>query len=257
MSELTISVVSHGHEQMLHQLLSDLEAQPGLDGAQVIVTLNMAGEMFDPARFQRLCLTVIRNSFPRGFGANHNTAFALCKSRWFAVLNPDLRLAGNEPFTSLIRTAEDIGRIGVVAPMVVNGAGLPEDSVRANLTPWSLFVRYVLGRRVAVNARTPARLGGAFFWVAGMCLLFETVVFRGVGGFDERFFLYCEDYDVCARLFGAGYAIAVDRSALIVHDAQRDSHRSRTHLGMHLTSLVRVWTSKAFWTVARSDWTSA
>jgi N-acetylglucosaminyl-diphospho-decaprenol L-rhamnosyltransferase len=256
-SDLTLSVVSHGHGDMLCQLLRELDAQPSLNGARVIVTLNLAMEPFDPTGVRGLSLTVVRNSVPRGFGANHNSAFASCRSRWFVVLNPDLRLAGVEPFNSLARMAKQIENVGVVAPAVINGVGVLEDSVRTNLTPWSIFARNVLGRRVIVDARTPSRRGTPYYWLAGMCLLFEASAFRAVGGFDERFVLYCEDYDICARLYGAGYASAVDSSVQIVHDAQRDSHRSRSHLGLHLSSLMKVWTSRAFWVVTIRNWTGA
>jgi len=249
MTELTLSVVSHGHGPMLERLLAQLNAQGRLAGARVIVTLNLRDESFDAARYPALDLVVIHNTAPRGFGANHNSAFRHCRTAWFGVLNPDLAILGDEPFTRIIDSAQRVPQVGVVAPRVVGADRTPEDSVRANLTPWSLVRRRLLGDRAPLDAHRIARPGSRFFWLAGMCLLASSDAFRAVGGFDERFFLYCEDYDLCARLYNRGYAIVVEPHAQIVHEAQRDSHRSLRHMRWHVASLLKVWMSAAFWRV--------
>jgi GT2 family glycosyltransferase len=108
-------------------------------------------------------------------------------------------------------------------------------------------------RRAAGQSRLPgldpAIEKHGFFWVAGMFLLMRATAYREIGGFDERFFLYCEDYDVCARMRRAGYSIVLAPATLAVHDAQRGSLRSMRHLRWHVASLFRVWTSSAFWWV--------
>ena len=249
MQAATFSVVSHGHGVLLRALLGDMNGALALAGARVIVTLNLSDESFDPTPFSNLAIEVLRNSKPLGFGANHNQAFERCRTPWFVILNPDLRFADSEPFTTLIDRGGRHPRTGLVAPQVVSGSGTPEDSVRANLTPWSLLQRHLLGRRRPIPARQPARLGQPFFWVAGMCLCINSEAFRAVGGFDERYFLYCEDCDLCARLYVAGFALEYDRSVQVVHDAQRDSHGWLKHLRWHLASLVKYWMSKGFWNV--------
>ena len=246
MSRFTFSIVSHGHGALLHALLHDLDAQPTLAGAPVIVTLNIP-EAFDPTRWPRLAITVLRNTTPKGFGANHNAAFAECRTRWFIILNPDLRLVAAEPFSTLAETAVKVPALGAIAPAIVNAAGVPEDAVRANLTPWSLVRRRLLGDRAPVDPNQPARAGAPFYWLAGMCVMFDAAAYRAIAGFDERFFLYGEDYDISARLYDAGYALAVDQRVAVRHDAQRDSHRSFKHLRWHLGSILRIWASPVFW----------
>lgn len=246
MHTLTLSIVSHGHGPLLAHLLDDLSRLKPQSPCQVIVTLNLADEAFDPAAWPALDILILRNEAPRGFGANHNAAFAHCRSNWFVVLNPDLRLPV-DPFALLVERACLDPRLGVVAPRIVNSLGKAEDSLRANLTPWSLFRRAfdrTAGR--AEKVLSPGRHDG-FFWLAGMFLVFPSEAYRRIGGFDERFFLYCEDYDICARLRYHGYRLAMDHRVIAVHDAQRDSRRSRRHLRWHLSSLFKVWMSAAFW----------
>lgn len=253
---LTISTVSHGHGRLLARLLHDLTTLPSAARAQVVITLNLPDEPFDPAAWPALQIHLLRNRVPQGFGANHNTAFSRYGATdWFAVLNPDLRLPV-DPFPALIEAAGEGSALGVLAPRIVDSRGGREDSVRANLTPWSLIQRHWRCAAAGENAELVQQQGperADFCWLAGMFMLFPSQAFRQVGGFDERFFLYCEDYDICARLWAAGFRLKVAGEPFAVHDAQRASHRSLRYLAWHATSLLKVWTSAAFWRVTLSS----
>ena len=248
-NDVTVSIVSHGHAAMLEPLLRGIERCVATGPLNVILTFNLADEPFDPGAFAGLDLRIVRNAVPQGFGANHNAAFRLCRTPWFAVLNPDIRLLDADLFARLQAAAASEANVAVVAPAIFNSTGEAEDAVRTNLTPASLFGRRLRGRRHAMRPRDVIRRGRPFRWLAGMFLLFDSAAYRAVGGFDERYFLYCEDYDLCARLYLAGYGLLSVQDAAVVHDAQRDSHRSARHLRWHLGALWKVWTSSAFWKV--------
>ena len=177
--------------ELLHRLLAQLNAQPSLRNARVVITLNLADEPFDAAPYGALDLRVLRNDSPKGFGANHNAAFALCESPWFGILNPDLALVDQEPFTAMLAglaATDRDDRTGLIAPRVVSADLAPEDSVRANLTPWSLM-RRAMGHRAPLQVSGEAHRGGRFFWVAGMCLLARAEAYQSIGGFGIGFFL--------------------------------------------------------------------
>lgn len=249
--EITLSIVSHGHGLLIERLLDDLSRLGGTAFADIIVTLNLHGEAFEPQAWPALPITVRRNETPLGFGTNHNRAFAQCQSRWFAVLNPDLRLP-EDPFSILSASAAAVPQLGVIAPRIEAPNGALEDSVREHLTPLSLLGRALnrqSGRADVPPNRAVSTPDAGFFWLAGMFMFFPAEAFRTIGGFDERYHLYCEDYDICARLHLGGYAIAVQPAARAVHDAQRDSHRSPRHLLWHMGSLLRTWASGAFWAI--------
>jgi GT2 family glycosyltransferase len=234
---------------MLTKLLLDLAALPTLAGVRVIVTLNLFAEPFDSTRFEPLQIDVLRNEHPRGFGANHNAAFAHCETAWFAILNPDLRVP-HDPFASLFEAAMCWPDAALLGPRVMDPDGNIEDSVRDNLSPLSLVVRRLLGKRNPIQVSGPTKGGERFYWIAGMFMLLRTDAFRSVGGFDERYFMYCEDYDLCARMYVAGYSLVLVSQASVVHAAQRDSHRSLRHLRWHLTSICKAWCSLAYWKVS-------
>lgn len=248
MALVTISIVSHGHDEFVANLLHDLSRQTLADRVDVVLTLNIP-EAFDPSAFDRLRMRIIRNDRPKGFGANHNDALRTATTPWVLVMNPDIRLDDDALIETLIaRHGKD--RTGMVAPLIRNSLGELEDSIRRNLDPFSLLGRVAARRHVAVD---PASDAGRFFWVAGMFMALPLPVWREVGGFDEGFFLYCEDYDLCARLIMRGYRIEFDQTIHAIHDAQRSSRKSTKYLRWHITSLFRVWTSAYFWRIWATD----
>lgn len=236
---------------MLDDLLTDLSAQQGIENCQVVITLNLANECIDQTLYPNLASTVLRNPTPKGFGANHNAALAHCDAPWFIVLNPDIRLPDPSTLQRLIENSPAAGD-GVLAPVIMNSRALAEDSVRLNISPWSLL-RRVLGQRQRYQPSGPAKVDRPFYWLAGMCMVVNAEAYRTMRGFDERFFLYCEDYDLCARLYLAGYKINVLNNVRVIHDAQRNSHRSLAYLRRHLVSLVKVWSSVTFWRIVLAD----
>jgi GT2 family glycosyltransferase len=241
---LTLSIVSHGHGKLVEKLVRQLDEIRELRGARVIVTLNQPGEFvaFEKEAPRYLKMTIIRNSLPLGFGANHNQAFQCCATPWFAILNPDLSIF-TDIFTPLIATACE-REVALVAPLVVRSDGKKEDSVRWNLTPWSL-----LKRKIGVAGESDLD-DGHFRWFAGMFYLVSSRVYRQMGGFDTRYFLYCEDYDLCARMYLAGHHSFFVNDIRVVHDARRATWNSRKHLFMHLSSIWKVWFSMPVWQIA-------
>jgi N-acetylglucosaminyl-diphospho-decaprenol L-rhamnosyltransferase len=72
-----------------------------------------------------------------------------------------------------------------------------------------------------------------------------------VEGFDEGYFMYCEDVDLCLRLRLQGLTLS-KAPARVIHAGQRNSHRRLRHLMWHLRSLLRLWTSVAYREIQRT-----
>lgn len=230
---VTVSIVSHGQWSLIAPLLAQLEQYCRTSIAKVVLTVNIPEPLLLD-RAWNLPIECVNNLRPKGFGANHNAAFAHCRTPWFLILNPDIRLEGDVLSVLLGRTSRDAG---LVTPRILEpGSDVPEP-YRALLTPLELIRRRQAGHR---HPPEPD-------WVAGMFMLIRNEAFAQVGGFDERYFMYCEDFDLCARLRLAGWKLQAETSATVLHLAQRASQRAARPLLWHLTSFVRVWTSRAFW----------
>jgi GT2 family glycosyltransferase len=80
-----------------------------------------------------------------------------------------------------------------------------------------------------------------------MFMLLDSKAFRTLGGFDERFFLYYEDVDLCCRIRLAGCSLTICPAVNVVHDARRASHRNLRFMKWHLASMIRFFCSPVFW----------
>jgi GT2 family glycosyltransferase len=233
MRDVTVSIVSHGQNAMVNMLLMDI-AMRCAERVAVVVTLNRRDAMeLDTAL--PYPLRVVRNAEPKGFGANHNAAFRLCQTEFFCVANPDIRL-GCDPFAPLLETASRPAT-GAVGPLVRNPGGTVEDSARRYPTMLSLLSKALRPQRGPDYefARTPFEVD----WVAGMFMVFPREAYGAVGGFDESYFLYYEDVDLCRRLHRAGKAVFFDPRSEVCHAAQRASRRDLRLALHHVASAFR------------------
>lgn len=241
--DISISVVSHLQIGLVAELLADLDKHCGDSQLELILTLNLDENLpFGLDKFS-YPIKLVRNVTPLGFGANHNQAFIHARGRYFCVMNPDIRLDSN-PFNALLARFDE-PTVGVLAPLVLNVEGGIEDSARRFPTPLKILCK-VFGRcRGPDYAITDAPIYPD--WVGGMFMLFPRGVFERLGGFDQGYFLYYEDVDICARLKLLGLKALVCPQARVVHHAQRSSHRNLTYLRWHLKSMLRFFVSPVFW----------
>lgn len=229
---ITVSVVSHGHCELVHRLLTELCRQARLVD-HVILTHNVPAEPIPPpAGGWPFRLTEIFNQSVAGFGANHNRAFERCTTDYFCILNPDIYLSDDRILAQLLQRASEPG-VGCAYPVLLNPDGSVQDNEREAVSPLALWRRHVLKRPQ-----------GRVDWISGAFWLVSAAAWRQIGGFDERYFMYCEDADFCMRLQLAGWRIArADASA--IHDASWSSRRPGRPMVWHIQSMLRLWLQPA------------
>lgn len=240
-----MSVVSHGQGLLVSQLLDDLRIIDETGTIRVTLTLNIEETLpFDTEMFP-FPIRVVKNSSPKGFGANHNAAFQQFQAdaAYFCIVNPDIRIH-EAIFDVLIQGIEQQKMVGVIAPLVRNSLGQVEDSARSLPTPWSILTKALDLHRN--SSFFPELEYAKVDWVAGMFMLYSREVFARIGGFDERYFLYYEDVNICCRLHLAGFKVVLLSAVSVEHDAQRSSHRNRKYFLWHLGSMTRFFLSLAF-----------
>lgn len=226
---------------MVDSLLNDLSIYCGKD-SEVILTLNIPEVLSFGDRVWPFKLVVIRNSHPRGFAENHNAAFRSSAGAYFCVVNPDIRLI-DSPFSALCITLSQPD-VGVVGPLVLNCEHKIEDSARRFPDPIGIVFR-----KLRLNRGSDYEIQFEQIypdWIAGMFMMFRREVFQDIRGFDERYFLYLEDVDLCARIRLAGKQVVLNPTAAVVHNAQRRSRRSIKYFKWHFSSMARFFLSRVY-----------
>jgi GT2 family glycosyltransferase len=239
---ITVSIVSHLQSNLVKVLLDDIQKCCKTYPLNVLLTLNLPEELsFNPSDYA-FPIKLLSNSKPKGFAANHNQAFLNSNVGFFCILNPDIRI-NKDPFHVLISCFEN-PNVGIVAPLVVNVEGQIEDSARCFPTPFKIICK-VIGR---CKDRDYVIKSVSIYpdWVGGMFMLIPCDIFKRLGGFNEGYFLYYEDVDLCARLRLMGYEIVLSPAARVIHDARRSSHKNLRYLRLHLSSMLRFFCSSVF-----------
>ena len=234
--KLLITIVSHGQLELVNNLLSDL-ALCDLEQCIIVVRSNIDEDL--QISSQNLDCTHVKNLRPAGFSSNHNRNFEMKKSKYFAVLNPDLKIIDPQTFQKLIAIIEDDNK-SLVCPRIVNSKGYLEDSAR-NFPKVLEMLKRFCSVKTKKTAPTPKNIVEKVDWCAGMFHLYPSSLYLKMKGFDEKYFLYCEDVDMGLRLKRNGFSTLVCENILVKHDAQRDSHKSIRHLFYHLRSYVRLY----------------
>jgi len=182
---------------------------------------------------------LIRNATNVGFGRAVNQAVASSKAPLLLMLNPDCQLMpGATAALRLVLAAEPA--CAVVGPRILDPDGAVQGSARGDpdmLT--GLFGRTgalrkllpflpVAQRNVVVDEAVRSGASSVVVdWLSGACLLVRRDAFLAAGGFDERFFMYWEDADLCRRLRGQGYSIRYVPGATAVHKVGQSSRTAR------------------------------
>ena len=237
---IRLSIVSHNQNNLVMALLESIATHCIGTRLAITVVCNLncgSDQVSDQYPFP---VTLLTNNKPRGFGANHNRVFVdTCREPYFCVLNPDI-LFTHDPFPALL-SALTSEKIGVVGPLLWDSKGIIQDNGRPFPTPGRI-ARRLLTRSEHDAIFKPSRQGYVVSdWIAGMFMVFRSSDYKRIGGFDQRYFLYCEDADICLRLRRQGLLTCRHSEAWAIHDPARQSHRHWRYLVWHASSLVRFW----------------
>ena len=222
MSDLSIIVVSYNTKDHLERCLDAIAGGEH----EVIVVDNASSD-----GSQRL----VRERFPavrlvelpenRGFGAGNNEGMRIASGRWFLLLNSDAWPVG-EAIGELAAFGDRHPKIGIAGPRLLNPDGSLQRSVRGFPTVWRLATEYFFLRKLAPGSRALNAFYGAGFdhgtvrkaeYLMGAVLLVRREAIAEVGGFDERFFMFSEETDLCYRMRQAGWTVEFYPEAEFVH----------------------------------------
>jgi GT2 family glycosyltransferase len=185
-----------------------------------------------------------------GYGRANNLVLPKLSSDYHLIMNPDVELEP-DAIVAAIAALDADSQLGAVAPSVRGANGEPQHLCKRYPSLWVLFLRGLapafVRRRFAralddyeMRDLAPDRPYSPVPLASGCFLLVRTPLFARLGGFDPRFFMYFEDYDLSLRL-GAEAKVAYVPQARIVHHGGGASRKGLRHVAWFVRSACRFF----------------
>ncbi len=221
MPDIDVVIVSYDSVSKLSRCVAGLM---GCDGIGVTVVDN-ASRDGSAALAASLGAAVIPLDWNSGFSHGCNVGWRTGSAEFVLFLNPDAAIDA-ESLYQLTAVLSSHPACGIVAPRVVHENGDLARSLRRFPSLRRTFAQALFLHRLAPNAdwtdevvRDPAAYEHVWSpdWVSGACLLIRRSLLEQLDGFDERFFLYSEDVDLCRRARETGATILFEPAVTALH----------------------------------------
>lgn len=213
---------------------------------ETIVVDNSEGDDLD-AEFREAFPEVnfFRTGKNLGMGSGNNAGFLRSSGEFILILNPDT-LVQRSAVRALFDRMKDRDDIGIAGPKLLN----PDGTLQYSCLRFPRFWTPIL-RRTFLGTFAPYHLGRYLMtdfdhnhfrdvdWMMGSCLMIRSDFYRKSGGFDERFFMYFEDIDLCRRAWRAGLRVVYCPESVVIHDHGRGSARDRWFIAPFTSRLAR------------------
>lgn len=244
---------------MLRSLFSDIVGSSL--SVQVVVVDNASGDGIAQAiaaEFPQV--RCIENKQNLGFGAANNLVLETLDARYFFLINPDIIFpSGGHTFEKLAGFMEAHPKVGLTAPKLILGNGTVQHSCMRFPGFWD-HPLYRLGahEKYGWARERVSRLLMPHFnrektlpvdWATGAALFMRAKALKQTGVFDERFFMYYEDCDLCRRFWQAGWPVYYKGDVALSHGYERASAKvpglkslwQNRLTRIHLASLMKYW----------------
>ncbi|MFY0603967.1 MAG: glycosyltransferase [Flavobacteriaceae bacterium] len=181
-----------------------------------------------------------------GFGKAHNTVLEKIEStsHYHLILNPDV-IFSPDVISNLIQALNLNADVSMIAPRVVYADGKPQYTSRKYPTFFDLFIRRVpvFKNRVKAQEYRDLDLNQPFHpnFIHGCFMLFKTQDFFDLKGFDERYFLYMEDVDICKKIDQIGKKKMYYPSEQITHLHKKESSKKLRLFFIHVISAIKYF----------------
>jgi N-acetylglucosaminyl-diphospho-decaprenol L-rhamnosyltransferase len=205
--ELSLVYVNFRSARLLRKSIESFRGNGIFHGKiEIIVANNDPSEAWAvEALRRRFPIRVINLPENRGFGNAANEAASIARALYLGFINPDTSMLSGK-MTRIPEVFRKYPDIGILGARLVSRDGIPEPwSAGEDVSFWQIIRNNLgipAGRRIWENSR-PRRAG----FVSGAALFIRRDLFRELRGFDERFFLYFEDADLCLRAKRSGYRV--------------------------------------------------
>lgn len=188
---------------------------------------------------------ILINQKPLGFGENNNKGVLASTGDYIAIINPDI-VVDKDSIPILKKYLDEHNEVGIVAPQLLNPDGSVQYSARGFINLKRLLARVLTrGKNETNNTNVNAYLCKNLDlkktqyvdWTIGAAYMIKRDIYAKLGGFDQDYFLYMEDEDLCYRLWQLGNPVVYHPLSKMVHNHLRASSKLGKKMFIHIKSL--------------------
>ncbi len=234
--DLSIIIVNYNVKEFLQNLLHSIDKAAQNISHEVIVVDNASDDgsvEFLQKNFPEVKLIINKQNL--GFGKANNLGMKIAKGKYFLLLNPDTLLSENT-LQEMIRFLENTPEAGIAGCKILNPDGTFQLACRRSFPgPWTSFCKVTGLSSLFPNSKIFARYNLTYLnsnqtyevdAISGSFMMMRREAYEKTRGFDEDFFMYGEDLDLCYRIQKVGYKVYYVHSTQIIHYKGESTKRS-------------------------------
>ena len=247
--KLTVIIVNYNHKYFPRLAVEALEKSKVNFPFEIIIVDNDSHDeeslTFLKKAHDDKRITLIRSPKNVGFGKGYNLGARIAQGEYIFVHNPDAMVKEGS-LQKMVDYMDKNRDIGILGPKLVYSSGKIQESCRRNMKFGDLVLkRTPLGKLPVFKQRVTKYLMEDFDHnkiqdvdlITGAAMLIPRKLYEEIGGFDKRYFLFMEDFDLCNEIKKAGYRI------VYYPDAEMDHYHKRLSDG----NLAKMLTKRVFW----------
>jgi GT2 family glycosyltransferase len=216
-NDISFLIVTYNNEKTIERCIKSLLKVLPKDSEIIVFDNASADQTLNKLKNIGNRINLIESKNNLGYGKGNNLAAKSAKCEYIFILNPDTEIKAVD-FHKIIEFYESDPKIGLIAPRLMLLTGKVQASVKKMPSVWGAFKEYILGIKYSYSEYypsgvTPIEVEAAY----GAALLIKKSLFEKVGGFDEKYFLYYEDIDLCRKLKKIGKKIFYFPNVEIIH----------------------------------------
>ncbi len=235
--ELSIIIVNYNVKEFLQNLLHSIEKASLNISHEIIIVDNASDDgSVELIREKFPSVKLIVNTENLGFGKANNQALELAKGKYLLLINPDT-IVSEDTLDKMIRFFEDSTEAGLAGCKILNPDGTLQLACRRSFPgPWTSFCKVTGLSNLFPKSKLFSRYNLTYLdedqtyevdAISGSFMMMKKETYDKVGGFDEEFFMYGEDLDLCYRIQQAGFKVFYVHTTQIIHYKGESTKRSR------------------------------
>lgn len=215
--KLSIIIVTYNSAGHIRRCLESVERQTRAQHEIVIVDNCSSDNTVRKIKESKVPVKLHLQNSNLGFSKANNIGVGSCSGEYLLFLNPDTVVCDHAA-DKLISYMTDNQDAGIVAPKLVEDNGQPQPSVRKLPTIMGAFGEYYLGIKNAYQAYVPeGKEAAAVESVVGAAMLIPKAIYQKAGGFNNKYFMYFEDLELCKKVWKMGYKVIYQPQAVVRH----------------------------------------